>query len=89
MLGRGMGVSPSLAALAGVAARIAALMAAAVLCTAAASAESIPGPPLAFPARDRAGEFCPPRASAAGHAAGFALGVAMIAIAARRREPGA
>jgi hypothetical protein len=58
---------------------------------AAASANPIPGPPLASPtsesASDRAGAFCPARTSAGGSAAGFAAAVLLVAIAARRRDP--
>jgi hypothetical protein len=53
----------------------------------AASAEPIPGPPLQLAATDRAGEYCPPRATSAGNVAGFATGLAFVAIAARRRGP--
>ena len=52
---------------------------------AGASAEAIPGPPLAS-ARDRAGSFCPVRTSTEGSAAAFAAGVALTVIAARRRS---
>jgi hypothetical protein len=52
-----------------------------------ASAEAIPGPPLAISAGDLAGAVCPPRGSVRSSAAGFAAGVAIVAIAARRREP--
>ena len=52
-----------------------------------ASAEPIPGPPLAVSDRDQAGAYCPPRTSAGGSAAGFAAGVVVAAIAARRRDP--
>jgi hypothetical protein len=48
-----------------------------------ASAETIPGPPLAG---SEAGAFCPLPASAGGSAASFAAGVAIVAIAARRRD---
>jgi hypothetical protein len=62
---------------------------------AAASADAIPGPPVAspvaardLPAGDGAGEYCPLRTNSTGHdAAGFATGVILVAIAARRRDP--
>jgi len=50
-----------------------------------ASAETIPGPPLPA-SQSAAGAFCPLPASAGGSAAGFAAGVAIVAIAARRRD---
>src|SRR5262245_9777986 len=53
---------------------------------ASASADPIPGPPLAS-ARDRAGAFCPMPASVGGNAAGFAAGVLVAAIAGGRRDP--
>jgi hypothetical protein len=49
------------------------------------SAETIPGPPLRASSGE-AGAFCPLPASAGGSATGFAVGVAIVAIAARRRD---
>jgi hypothetical protein len=56
---------------------------------AAASADAIPGPPLAVSASDPVGAYCPLPASAEGSAVAFAAGVLITAIAARRRDPGA
>ena len=64
---------------------LAGVIAAFALAASAASAEAIPGPPIG--ASDRAGEFCPARTSSAGNVAGFATGLAFVAIAARRRGP--
>jgi len=75
-----MSFSPSLA---GVIAAVAGFS----IATAVASADPIPGPPLAVSASDRAGAFCPLPASTGGHAAGFAAVVLFAAIAARRRDP--
>ena len=74
------------ASLAGVI-RVAALAALAALCAAGASAETIPGPPIGASASERAGEFCSLRGSGStsGNAVAFAAGVAIVAIAARRR----
>ncbi len=52
----------------------------------ARAADPIPGPPLAVSAADRAGAFCAVRESSVGDTAGFAAGVAITAIAARRRD---
>jgi hypothetical protein len=68
-------------------ASLAGVIAAAALAASAASAESIPGPPLQASASERAGAFCPARATSAGNVAGFATGLAFVAIAARRRGP--
>jgi hypothetical protein len=73
-----MGFSPCKASLASV-------IAIAALFGARATAESIPGPPIASSTREVAGAFCPAPGSAGGQAAGFAAGVAIVAIAARRR----
>jgi hypothetical protein len=51
---------------------------------AAASADAIPGPPLS--PRDGAGAHCPLPASPGTQATGFAAGVMLVAIAARRRD---
>src|SRR5262245_34898976 len=61
------------------------VIAAAALAASAASAEPIPGPPLGASASEQAGAFCPAPASSAGNVAGFAIGLAFVAIAARRR----
>jgi hypothetical protein len=82
-----MSFSPSLAS---VIAAIAGLS----IGAAGAIADPIPGPPIAPPmaksdlsASDRAGAYCPPRTGAGGNVAGFAAGVLIAAIAARRRDP--
>ena len=72
-----------LPSLAGVIAAVAGLSIAAM----AASGEPIPGPPLAVSAGDRAGAFCPLPTSVHANAAGFAAGVLLAAVAARRRDP--
>jgi hypothetical protein len=77
-----MSFSPSLASVIAAMAVIAGLS----IGAAEASADPIPGPPLTFSARDR-GAFCPLPASTNGNAAGFAAGVLIVAIAARRRDP--
>jgi hypothetical protein len=80
ILAGGMGFSPSLAG----------VIAAVALSAASASAGAIPGPPLVSSVDEQAGAFCPLRGSTAGHGAGFAAaGIALLAIAARRREPAA
>jgi hypothetical protein len=61
---------------------LAGVIAAFALAAAPAAAQSIPGPPL--PASDRAGEFCPVRPTSAGNVASFAIGLAFVALAARR-----
>ena len=73
-----MSFSPSLAS-------VIAAIAGIFMATAVASADPIPGPPLAPPMD--AGAFCPPRTDAGSNAAGFAAGVLIVAIAARRRDP--
>jgi len=77
-----MSFRPSLASVIGALTALAGL----AIGSAAASADPIPGPPLAS-ARDRAGAFCPARASTGGSAAGFAAGALFSAIAAGRRDP--
>jgi hypothetical protein len=52
----------------------------------AVSADAIPGPPLALPS-DGAGAHCPLPPNPGTQAAGFAAGVMLVAIAARRRVP--
>ena len=64
--------------------RAASLAAIAALCAAGASAETIPGPPIGVSASDP-GAFCSLRGSASSNAMAFAAGVAIIAIAGRRR----
>ncbi len=54
---------------------------------AGAVADPIPGPPISVSASDRAGAYCSLRTGAGGNAAGFAAGVLIAAIAARRRDP--
>jgi len=55
------------------------------LAAAGASGETIPGPPLGTTASDRAGAYCSLREGTSGNAMAFAAGVAIVAIAARRR----
>ena len=76
-----MGFSASLAGVirAGSVAAITALGAA------GAAAETIPGPPIGASASDRAGGYCALRGDTSGNAVAFAAGVAILAIAARRR----
>jgi hypothetical protein len=66
-------------------ASLAGVIAAAALAAPAAFADAIPGPPLPANADDLAGAFCPAPASGFGNAVGFAVGVAIVAVAARRR----
>jgi len=72
-----MGFSPSLAC----------VIAIGALLAASASADAVPGPPIASSTTGPAGAFCPMPGSVGGNAVGFAAGVAIVAIAARRRDP--
>jgi hypothetical protein len=65
--------------------RAASLAAILALCAAGAAAETIPGPPIGVTASDRAGASCDLRDGAGSNALAFAAGVAIVAIAARRR----
>jgi hypothetical protein len=65
--------------------RAASLAVLAALCAARASAEAIPGPPIGVSTGDRASASCPLREGGSGNAVAFAAGVAVVAIAARRR----
>ena len=73
------------ASLAGVI-RATSLAAVSALCAAGAAAETIPGPPIGASAIDRAGAYCALRGDSGANAVAFAAGVAIVAIAARRRD---
>jgi hypothetical protein len=66
--------------------RVGSIAAIAALGAAGAAAETIPGPPIGTPASDRAGAYCALRGDTNRNAVAFAAGVAVVAIAARRRD---
>ena len=65
--------------------RVASLAAILALGSAGAAEESIPGPPIGVSASDRLGASCDLRDGADSNALAFAAGVAIVAIAGRRR----